>query len=152
MRLRKAAPADLDIVLHHRAAMFRDMGQGNEPGFERAQALSRTFFEKAFASGTYHGWFFEDPSTGEVVAGAGVVLIEFHAGPTTAAPYRPWVVNVYTEREWRRRGLARRLMDVAIEWTRANGYPHLYLHASKEGRALYDSLGFLVTNEMRLSL
>ena len=65
---------------------------------------------------------------------------------------RPWVVNVYVERAWRRRGLARKLMGLMIEWTRKECYPHLLLHASHDGRPLYESMGFAATNEMRLKL
>jgi GNAT superfamily N-acetyltransferase len=62
------------------------------------------------------------------------------------------VVNVYTADAWRRRGLARRLMDAILDWCRANSLDVVVLHASKDGRPLYDSMGFTATNEMRLIL
>jgi len=60
--------------------------------------------------------------------------------------------SVYTELAHRRRGLARRIVETALETCRAQGLRRLMLHASEEGRPLYDSLGFLPTNEMRLVL
>ena len=86
------------------------------------------------------------------MAGGGVILVEYHPSPRDASPRRPWVVNVYVEQGWRRRGLARRLMDVMVEWIRAEGYFNLFPHASAEGRPLYESMGFGATNEMRLKL
>ena len=59
---------------------------------------------------------------------------------------------MYTDPAHRRRGLARRLMETMIAWARAEGHATLYLHASDEGRGLYESLGFAPTNEMRLVL
>jgi predicted GNAT family acetyltransferase len=62
------------------------------------------------------------------------------------------IVNVYTEPDHRRRGLARRLMVTMLDWLRQEGYGTVSLHASDYGRALYESLGFRATNEMRLQL
>jgi len=59
------------------------------------------------------------------------------------------VVNVYTEPEWRGRGIARALMKVLMEWAAGQGADRLVLHASDAGRPLYQSLGFEPTNEMR---
>src|SRR5256886_14307692 len=59
------------------------------------------------------------------------------------------VRNVCTERAWRRRGLARGLMERVIAWAREHGVGRLVLHASPEGRPLYDQLDFVPTNEMR---
>jgi GNAT superfamily N-acetyltransferase len=61
------------------------------------------------------------------------------------------VLNVYTESAWRRRGLAELLMRHVLEWARAQRLDRLVLHASAEGRALYERLGFVATNEMRFS-
>ena len=114
--------------------------------------MSREFFARALDQHHYHGWLFEDVTSGGVVAGGGIILIEYHPSPRDPRPRRPWVVNVYTEPPWRRHGLARRLMDVMIEWSRQQGYPNLFLHSSDEGRPLYESLAFAPTNEMRLKL
>jgi len=62
------------------------------------------------------------------------------------------ILNVYTEPEFRRRGLSRWLMQSVLDWCRANHIDLVILHASPEGRALYASLGFRPTNEMRLLL
>jgi GNAT superfamily N-acetyltransferase len=60
------------------------------------------------------------------------------------------ILNVYTEREFRRRGVARQVMLAILAWIKAYGLRGVNLHASEEGRALYEKLGFEQTNEMRL--
>jgi GNAT superfamily N-acetyltransferase len=72
--------------------------------------------------------------------------------PQEPALRRVTVLNVYTEPTHRRRGLARRVMRVIIDWCHAEGLASIQLHASDDGRPLYASLGFLATNEMRLAL
>ena len=62
------------------------------------------------------------------------------------------MLNVYTNPEHRGRGLARMLMEHILGWARAQGFATVELHASDEGRPLYEKLGFGQTNEMRLVL
>ncbi len=149
-RIRRAGVNELNKVLHHRRSMFLDMGfEGNT--VEEAMAISETMFADAMKQDRYAGWFVEDVN-GAVVAGGGIVLIEFQPGPRDPSTYRAWVVNMYTEREHRGKGLARELMQIMTLWSRQQGFRNLYLHSSKEGRPIYESLGFTPTNEMSLGL
>jgi len=68
------------------------------------------------------------------------------------APQRAMILNMYVEPEYRRRGIARSLVNEMIRWCRGNGFVHVGLHASEAGRPLYEQLGFRPTNEMRLEL
>ena len=58
------------------------------------------------------------------------------------------MLNVYTEPAHRRNGVARATMD----WSREQRLARLVLHASKQGRPLYEVLGFEDSNEMRIKL
>ena len=59
-------------------------------------------------------------------------------------------MNVFTEPEWRRRGIAALLLEEIIEWSRKEFLDRLVLHASEEGRTLYGRVGFVPGNEMRV--
>jgi GNAT superfamily N-acetyltransferase len=151
LRLRQATTADVAVVMRHRRGMFQDMGHRDPAALDAMHATSEPFFRRALESGAYRGWLLEAPD-GRVVAGGGVIQLEYHSHPRDPRPRRPVVVNMYTEPEYRRRGLARRLMQAMIDWARSDGFVVLYLHASDVGRPLYESLGFEPTNEMRLAL
>ena len=148
--LREATAADLDAVMRHRRSMFADMRSGDASELDAMEAASRPLFARALADGTYRGWLAEDG--GRVVAGGGIIMLPYHSSPRDPKPRRAWIVNMYTEPAHRRRGLARRLMDEMIRWCRGQRMTAVYLHASDEGRALYESLGFTPTNEMSLRL
>lgn len=149
-RIRRTGVNELNKILHHRRSIFLDMGfEGNT--VEEAMAISETMFADAMKQDRYVGWFVED-ANGSVVAGGGIVLIEFQPGPRDPSTYRPWVVNMYTERSHRGKGLARELMQIMMLWSRQQGFRNLYLHSSKESRPIYESLGFAPTNEMGLEL
>lgn len=66
--------------------------------------------------------------------------------------WRANIINVYTRPESRRNGLARRLVETAVEWCRANRISTIILHASDSGRPLYQSMGFQPSTEMRIGL
>lgn len=55
-----------------------------------------------------------------------------------------WVGMVLTRPEYRRRGLARRLMEDLIEMADQDGIGTLKLDATDDGRPLYENLGFIV--------
>ena len=55
-----------------------------------------------------------------------------------------WIGMVLTHPEYRRQGLARRLMEDAISGAEREGIRTLKLDATDEGRPLYESLGFVV--------
>ena len=149
--LREAGPNDLEAVLRHRRAMFEDMGYKDAAALEAMERSCRPFFAQALAEGWYRGWLAE-AGKDVVVAGAGVLILPWPSHPRDAQIRRPMIVNVYTEPAYRRRGLARRLMEAMLEWLRQQGYGTVSLHASDYGRSLYESLGFIATNEMRLQL
>ena len=51
--------------------------------------------------------------------------------------------NVLVRSDYQRRGLGRLLMEVALDWQRAQGAQSVYLDATVEGRPLYSKLGFV---------
>jgi GNAT superfamily N-acetyltransferase len=130
--------------------MFADMGDRTPAALDAMDASSRPLFARALADGSYRGWLAQED--GRVVAGGGIIMLPYHSSPRDPKPRRAWIVNMYTEPGYRRQGLARRLMDEMIGWCRSQRMATVYLHASDEGRPLYESLGFRPTNEMRLPL
>jgi GNAT superfamily N-acetyltransferase len=155
LRIRLATANDIPTLVHHRVAMFRDMGELTQRAEQPLTEASETFFRSTVASGEYLAWLALAPDTsGRVVAGAGLWLRPMIPRPFAhgiAQGVEALIVNVYTEPEWRRRGLAALLMRHLLDYTREHQVVRVLLHASKEGRALYEAMGFVPTTEMRLS-
>ena len=148
--LRPAALADIEIILRHRREMFQEMGKRYAELLDRFELASKSYFQIALTAGTYYGVFAE--LRGEVVAGGGIVIADWPGSPLNFEPKRAWILNVYVERRHRRQGFAQLIMETLIDWCRSNGFRSVALHASEEGRQVYEKLGFRGTNEMRLSL
>ena len=149
--LRTAQLDDSATIALHRAAMFRDMGLLDDQEFSGLKDASEAWITQCMISGAYAGWLIE--SGGNVIAGAGILLRK--QGPIPGClhvAYWAHVVNVYTDPKHRRQGLARRLMHAILDWCKANGVEQVTLSSSEEGRALYESLGFEPTADMKLAV
>ena len=60
---------------------------------------------------------------------------------------RAHLMNVYTRREYRRQGIARKMVELLIGETWKRGATEISLDATKLGRPLYESLGFTDSTE-----
>ena len=153
--VRPATIVDAPVIAHHRAEMFADMGHLPPQLREELIAQTLEYLRDALRRGEYVGWLaIADDAV--VIAGAGVQRRRILPRPLTrigqhriAAGREAIVLNVFTEKAWRRKGIAERLMQHVLDWAAASDLDTLVLHASDDGRALYERLGFVQTNEMR---
>lgn len=154
--VRDASILDIPLLARHRAAMFRDMGElvsGSEAALFRA---TETYLREAVPRGEYLAWVahsIESPPA--IIGGVGVQLRPILPCPGTGGEElelgpEAIVLNVYVEPPWRRRGVAERLMRVLLTALAERGIRRIVLHASADGRRLYERLGFKPTNEMQL--
>jgi GNAT superfamily N-acetyltransferase len=156
--IRLALPEDAGAIAWHRARMFQDMGEVTSPMFEVLRAKSFDYLRNALTCGNYVGWLAtaaDSPST--IIGGAGIALRDVSPHPLVRSNGEVQVaegrhgilLNVFTEPEWRRLGIASSLLERMVDWARTERLDRLVLHASKEGRAVYERFGFVATNEMR---
>ena len=147
--IREGDSTDLETILHHRRSMFRDMGEGTVEQLDRMVEVARPWLVRALENGSYRHWLAVDAS-GFVAGGGGVLISPWPANPFDPCVERAVILNMYTETEFRRRGIARLVMETILAWCKSYGLRGVNLHASEEGRALYEKMGFTQTNEMRL--
>jgi GNAT superfamily N-acetyltransferase len=151
LNFRTATLDDVPVILHHRRSMFRDMGNSTPDELDKMVEATRSWLQRSLADGSYRGWLAQTPD-GTVVAGGGIWISSWPARPEDLNTRRALIGNLFTEPEFRRQGLARQLMLLMIQWLREQDFGSVVLHASDEGRPLYESLGFRPTNEMRLKM
>jgi GNAT superfamily N-acetyltransferase len=158
--IRLATPDDVDAIAEHRARMFDEMGEVPPGTFEILRTKSRARLQDYLNRGEYVGWLAILAQRPEIIAGgAGVQLREVLPHPLSrtkdgnriAEGRHAIIINVFTEPQWRRQGVALLLLQRIIDWARAERLDRLVLHASEAGRSLYERLGFVGTNEMRLT-
>ena len=139
---RPATPADAETIALHRYPDEKDAAERPIYAAWVADALSR---------GLYLGFLHE--LNGEMIAGAGLTLLEW--GPTRTDPqaFQGRLVNVYTHPRHRRQGHARQLVQACLNAALERGITRLNLGTTPAARPLYENLGFHASNtEMTVNL
>jgi GNAT superfamily N-acetyltransferase len=156
--VRPATLADRATIAQQRVALFIEMDRMNPSQAGVLADATQAYLATAMPSSEYFGWLATRAAApSHVVAGCGVQVRHVAPfpwrfpiqGEVIAAGRQALIVNVYTEPEFRRLGLARRLMTTVVDWARTHQIDSLILHATPSGRPLYESLGFVESNEMR---
>ena len=147
-RIRRGTPADIPVITHHRLGMFAEMGFGDPSTYAEYAAAFQTFAAQELTAGRFHSWLAETAG-GEIIAGGAVMLVRYPSNPKQRRQERAFLLNVFTEPAFRRRGIARSLVQTMVDWCREQGFIAVFLHASEAGRPLYQSMGFQTTSEMR---
>jgi GNAT superfamily N-acetyltransferase len=139
-RVRAATIDDLDTLVHHRLAMFADMGV--EMDAAALRDAYRGWLQKMLPPGIYRAWVSQTAAT-EIVAGGGILILPWPPGPRLLIGDRlAFVYNIYTEPAHRKRGLARSLMETIHDWCAKEGIPAMALTAAADARHMYESMGY----------
>lgn len=114
-----------------------DMGEVREHTFH--------YYAKALRDGTHIAWLVYD---GDRLIGTGGVSF-FQVMPTCHNPsgHKAYIMNMYTDPAYRRRGVARGTLDRLVGEIRARGVAAISLEATEMGRPLYEKYGFVKMND-----
>jgi|SRR5579872_6927982 len=152
--IRVATTDDVPTLARYRCEMFKDMGRLKESAYQDLYIAAEQYFHHAIPSGEYLGFLaFLTEDKVNPIAGAGIVLrkippsVNFDGTPLIGK--QALIQNVYTEKVWRKKGLANKLMAEVLQWCEKWKIQSVILHASHEARSIYEKIGFISTNEMR---
>ena len=150
-QIRVAIRSDLETLLEFRMGMIGDIfaaGESKPPWDPRAVRHANERWLEGHMDGDFVAWLAE---IDDMPAGTAAILWYPHPpGPRSLRGVDAYILNVYTKPEFRRRGIARALMERLIEEARAVGIGRIWLRASREGRPLYEELGFGASNYFEL--
>lgn len=148
---RVATAADAELIADQRRSMFAEMGHGDEESLHGMVENFIPWVRERLADGRYLGWLVADDAD-QIVAGAGMWLMDFPPHWRDPHPVRAYLLNFYVAPQMRSQGLAFALLRTAVEEARRRGIKVVSLHASNAGRPIYERSGFEATNEMMLYL
>jgi GNAT superfamily N-acetyltransferase len=150
--LRRATPGDVEALVRLRVALLREMGAVDEVGSAPLAAAIRRYLETELPAERFLAWVGTD-ADGAVVACGGLVFLQKPPSPGNYSGREAYIMNMYTAPEWRGRGVASRMFAAIVRHAREAGAESARLHATEDGRAIYERSGFrLVGNEMVLRL
>ena len=146
VRIRQATLTDVPVLLRYRRAMAEEMDGSDEAAVNRMIVALEPYLRSAIQEGRWHSWIADPGGCGSVE------IVQWVPGRQDPTPRRAWIHSLYVEPAFRRHGIGRQLTSTITAWCREQGFEWVYLHASEQGRPLYESLGFMPSSEMRLKL
>ncbi len=136
MNYRKAEKDDVSQLVELRKRQLTDEGSlaSNDISGEL-----EAYFTSSLENGTLVCWVAKE--SGEIVATGGVCFFQLPPTFTNPTGYISYITNMYTKPEYRRRGIAAKLLELVMDEAAQKKYKML-LHASDMGRSLYMKSGF----------
>lgn len=136
---------DIDLLMSSRLEMLKVVN--NLPAdyifSEELITYSKEYFEK----GNQTTILAIDEEIDSVIGCATLCYVEMM--PTFSHPTgkRAHLMNVYTNQDYRRKGIAMRMMELLIIEARDRGVTEISLDATESGRPLYEKCGFKASDE-----
>ena len=144
--VRRLLPEDGEMVCAHREAMFLEAG-GDPATLQVMTEHFRPWLQPRLADGRYYGFAVLEGD--RIIAAIGLMSIDWPPHPAhPERDQRGYVLNVYVEPEYRRRGLASKLMRLGEAEFARRGLGFAVLHATEVGRPVYEGLGWGKTAEI----
>jgi GNAT superfamily N-acetyltransferase len=145
---RTAYERELPVCAEFWHAMFVEIGKKNLSSWAQDwPARFVAYFSRRMRTGEATWYVCE--SDGEIVATACALVKDGYPHEINGLRWG-YILGVRVDPDFRRRGIAERLTQQCIEWLKAESCDPIYLHASNAGRPIYERLGFVANNEMRL--
>jgi GNAT superfamily N-acetyltransferase len=149
MLIKRASKEDVEKVIENRKAFITDVM--NREASDEFMEATIEYFHSNINSESVLCYI----ATHEEQIVASVVTIISQVIPKTynLSGKIGYVYNVYTLPNYRRQGLATKLLQEVIAEARSLGVGELYLNATESGRPVYEKLDFkMLENEMRLMI
>lgn len=147
---KRATLEDIDILVKKRIEVLRAANKlCADTDMSEVEKQSYIYYQKALCDGTHIAYLVFDESR---CIGTGGVSF-FQVMPTYHNPSgnKAYIMNMYTNPEYRRKGLAYQTLDMLVKDAKRKGILAISLEATDMGRPLYQKYGFVkMNNEMEL--
>ncbi len=151
-KYRRAAVHDMDMLTQTRIRVLRAANRlSDDVDLSEVERQSRAYYRWALQADMHIAYLVFD---GERFVGSGGVSF-FRVLPTCHIPSgeKAYIMNMYTVPEYRRRGIARHVLDLLVRDSCRRGITAIMLEATAAGRPLYEKYGFVgMRDEMELPL
>lgn len=148
LELKRLTSRELDTFIEMRIDQLSE--EGAEATVDLRQPL-RDYYCKHMGDGTFAAWLAIDQ--GRIVGTSGMSFVEkppYYSNPSGKIGL---LSSMYTRKEYRRRGIARALLDRVVAEARNYGCGTVQITASSMGMLLYTDYGFQKNDHfMQLSL
>jgi len=139
--IRLAALSDISLLLELRIEFLTTAnGVNGDEEIHRLQEENEDFLRKGLADGSFMQWLAFDGAYAVATGSASFYRLPPNKGNPSG--HCAYIGNMYTRPAYRRRGVAERILRMALNEAAGRGCGKVNLHATEQGRPLYAKLGF----------
>lgn len=136
----KATIEDIGVLTDLRIAYLNeDLGVISNENLELMQVSLPSYYEKHLNKDLM-AYVARDEM--DIVSCAFLLIVEKPMSPSFITGKTGTVLNVYTKRDYRKKGYAKKLITTMLEDAKAEGLSIIELKATEDGYSLYKSVGF----------
>lgn len=147
---KKATMKDVDELVRTRIIVLRAANKlSDDVDMSLVEKESYAYYRHALKTGEHIAYLVYD--NGKFIGAGGVSF--YQVMPTYHKPTgkKAYIMNMYTNPEYRRQGIAYHTLDLLIKDSRKQGISQIALEATDMGRPLYERYGFIkMEDEMEL--
>ncbi|MFX1511326.1 MAG: GNAT family N-acetyltransferase [Promethearchaeota archaeon] len=149
--IRQATLRDLDILVQFRIELFREMGRIQTDSDELTlKNACEQYFTATIPQRKFLSWILE--INGKIIAVSGLIFLQRPPSVNNPSGKEAYIMNMYTLPEWRKKGLGANLLKEIINYVRKKNISLIRLHATEEGRGIYEKNGFILPTEPEMVL
>lgn len=147
VQIRKATDADIDALIKSRCRTMREVCSIGENYEFSAEFMEST--REYFLRGNGTTVIATDNSVEPPKIAGNTTLCYTNLMPTFSHPggKRAHLMNVHVEKEFRRKGIARRMIELLVDEAKERGVTEISLDATDDGRKLYEAMGWHKNSE-----
>lgn len=147
---KKATIKDIDVLTRTRIFVLRAANNlSADTNMSEVQKQSYEYYLKALKNNTHIAYLVFNENS---IVGSGGISF-FQVMPTYHNPsgYKAYIMNMYTHPDYRRRGIAYKMLDILVNEAKSKGINAISLETTEMGRPVYEKYGFVqMKNEMEL--
>lgn len=150
--IRTATPDEDSLIAEHFYRMWLDTGYDTDSLDSDWEEITLNYIDNARQNLQYRAFIAE--IEGKVVGSAGCQLFDGLYPHIIKAESRlyGYIWGVYVEKAYRDRGIGKQLTIRAIDYLKSLNCTRAVLHASPQGKPVYDRVGFMSSNQMHFDL
>ena len=146
---KRATVEDIADLVLSRLQVLKTVFHLNETAnMEQIKEASLAYYKEALANETHTAYLVYD---GESVIGAGgICYYEVMPMPYNTSGKRAYIMNMYTAEQYRRRGIAGKVLDLLLADAKQKGVLQVSLSATELGKPVYKKRGFFANKDAML--
>lgn len=138
---RKMTADDIDVFITIRIGQLREEGATEDIDL---RPHLESYYKRHLADGTFVSWLAVDG--GKIIGTSGMSIVEKPPYFSCPSGRLGLLSSMFTDPEYRRRGIAKKLLSMVVEEARSAGCGAVHITASDMGVLLYTDFGFRKNN------